>query len=86
MMMKLNPTTAMRAATFVTQRGATMSRSTTTLHRFSALRMMSAAAPTSKPVNPEFSSGPCKKHPGYDVSSFDKRTLGRSHRSKIGKE
>jgi phosphoserine aminotransferase len=85
-MMKLNPTTAMRAATFVSQRGATMARSTTTLHRFSALRMMSSAAPASKPVNPEFSSGPCKKHPGYDVSSFDKRTLGRSHRSKIGKE
>jgi hypothetical protein len=48
MMMKLNPTTAMRAATFVSQRGATMARSTTTLHRFSALRMMSSAAPASK--------------------------------------
>merc|ERR1712238_311011 len=40
----------------------------------------------SKPVNPEFSSGPCKKHPGYDVNTLDRRTLGRSHRSKIGKE
>lgn len=39
-----------------------------------------------QPVNPEFSSGPCKKRPGYDVSKLDKRTLGRSHRSKIGKE
>lgn len=39
-----------------------------------------------QPVNPEFSSGPCKKRPGYDVSALDKRTLGRSHRSKIGKE
>lgn len=39
-----------------------------------------------QPVNPEFSSGPCKKRPGYDVSKLDSRTLGRSHRSKIGKE
>jgi phosphoserine aminotransferase len=39
-----------------------------------------------QPANPEFSSGPCKKHPGYDMNTLDKRTLGRSHRSKIGKE
>jgi phosphoserine aminotransferase len=39
-----------------------------------------------QPVHPEFSSGPCKKRPGYDVATLDKRTLGRSHRSKIGKE
>eukprot|EP00526_Cylindrotheca_closterium_P010256 CAMPEP_0113620878 /NCGR_PEP_ID=MMETSP0017_2-20120614/10650_1 /TAXON_ID=2856 /ORGANISM="Cylindrotheca closterium" /LENGTH=408 /DNA_ID=CAMNT_0000530573 /DNA_START=52 /DNA_END=1278 /DNA_ORIENTATION=+ /assembly_acc=CAM_ASM_000147 len=53
---------------------------------FTALRMMSSAAPSVKPTNPEFSSGPCKKRPGYDVSTLDSRTLGRSHRSKIGKE
>lgn len=39
-----------------------------------------------QPANPEFSSGPCKKHPGYDISKLSKQTLGRSHRSKIGKE
>ena len=39
-----------------------------------------------QPANPEFSSGPCKKRPGYDVSKLYSRTLGRSHRSKIGKE
>lgn len=39
-----------------------------------------------QPVNPEFSSGPCKKRPGYDINLLDKQTLGRSHRSKIGKE
>lgn len=39
-----------------------------------------------QPANPEFSSGPCKKHPGYDLNKLDKQTLGRSHRSKIGKE
>lgn len=54
-------------------------------NRLGALRMM-GAAPSVKPANPEFSSGPCKKHPGYDMGSLDKRTLGRSHRSKIGKE
>merc|ERR1740117_1199644 len=54
---------------------------------FTALRMMSAAPPSiPKPTNPEFSSGPCKKRPGYDVAKLDSRTAGRSHRSKIGKE
>ena len=33
------------------------------------------------------SSGPCKKHPGYDVGKLlNSNVLGRSHRSKIGKE
>jgi phosphoserine aminotransferase len=39
-----------------------------------------------QPANPEFSSGPCKKRPGYDIAKLDQRILGRSHRSKIGKE
>lgn len=51
-----------------------------------ALRMMSAAAPSVKPTNPEFSSGPCKKRPGYDLTALDTRIMGRSHRSKLGKE
>jgi phosphoserine aminotransferase len=39
-----------------------------------------------QPVNPEFSSGPCKKRPGYDLAALNQATiLGRSHRSKIGK-
>jgi len=41
--------------------------------------------PTLKPSNPNFSSGPCSKHPGYDISKLDLSTLGRSHRSNIGK-
>lgn len=49
------------------------------------LRMMSSA-PDIKPANPEFSSGPCKKHPNYNIDALDKQCLGRSHRSKIGKE
>lgn len=49
--------------------------------------MMSAAAPPGpKPANIEFSSGPCKKRPGYSVSNLDLRVLGRSHRSALGKD
>lgn len=42
--------------------------------------------PQVKPRNPNFSSGPCSKRPGYDVTALDLRTLGRSHRSSLGKE
>lgn len=41
--------------------------------------------PTQKPANPNFSSGPCSKRPGYDVRNLDLSTLGRSHRAAIGK-
>jgi phosphoserine aminotransferase len=41
--------------------------------------------PTQKPANPNFSSGPCSKRPGYDVNNLDLSTLGRSHRAAIGK-
>ncbi|WP_020210581.1 phosphoserine transaminase [Gilvimarinus chinensis] len=41
--------------------------------------------PSVKPQNPNFSSGPCSKRPGYDVNNLDVSTLGRSHRSSIGK-
>ncbi len=39
-----------------------------------------------QPKNPEFSSGPCKKRPGYTLGGLSKVTLGRSHRSKVGKD
>lgn len=42
--------------------------------------------PSQKPVNPNFSSGPCSKHKGYDVAALDLSTLGRSHRADIGKQ
>ena len=42
--------------------------------------------PTVKPNNPNFSSGPCSKRPGYDINQLDLATLGRSHRSAIGKD
>ena len=41
--------------------------------------------PSVKPQNPNFSSGPCSKRPGYDVNNLDTSTLGRSHRSSLGK-
>ncbi|MDG0968756.1 MAG: phosphoserine transaminase [Porticoccaceae bacterium] len=43
------------------------------------------AKPVLKPSNPNFSSGPCAKRPGYDVANLDVSTLGRSHRSAVGK-
>ena len=42
--------------------------------------------PNAKPTNPHFSSGPCSKRPGYDLSSLNISSLGRSHRSAIGKK
>ncbi|MEP1554955.1 MAG: phosphoserine aminotransferase, partial [Paraglaciecola sp.] len=42
--------------------------------------------PSQKPANPNFSSGPCAKRPGYDVSTLDLTVLGRSHRAPIGKK
>lgn len=41
--------------------------------------------PPVRPASPEFSSGPCKKRPGYSLSSLPTRNLGRSHRSSVGK-
>ena len=42
--------------------------------------------PTRKPRNPNFSSGPCAKRPGYSVADLDVSALGRSHRSALGRE
>lgn len=41
--------------------------------------------PTIKPANPNFSSGPCTKRPGYDLAALSSEALGRSHRSALGK-
>ena len=47
--------------------------------------MTTLAKPALKPANPNFSSGPCAKRPGWTPSSLDKALTGRSHRSKEGK-
>jgi phosphoserine aminotransferase len=41
--------------------------------------------PSRRPANPNFSSGPCAKRPGYSLAALEKALLGRSHRSKLGK-
>ncbi|MFM9979189.1 MAG: phosphoserine transaminase [Sphingomonadaceae bacterium] len=41
--------------------------------------------PDAKPARPHFSSGPCAKPPGWDAARLATGSLGRSHRSKIGK-
>lgn len=44
------------------------------------------AKPTTLPVRPLFSSGPCAKRPGWTPAVFDSALLGRSHRSPEGRE
>jgi phosphoserine aminotransferase len=41
--------------------------------------------PTAKPARPHFSSGPCAKPPGWGPEHLPHGSLGRSHRSKLGK-
>lgn len=43
------------------------------------------AVPVIKPARPYFSSGPCAKPPGWSPENLATESLGRSHRSKIGK-
>lgn len=42
--------------------------------------------PQHKPQNPNFSSGPCSKRPGYEAANLRTDMLGRSHRSALGKQ
>ena len=42
--------------------------------------------PISKPKNPNFSSGPCAKRPGWNINNLRTDTLGRSHRAKLPKQ
>ncbi len=44
------------------------------------------AKPATRPARPHFSSGPCAKPPGYDPAKLATDVLGRSHRSKLGKQ
>ena len=46
---------------------------------------MTNAAPAVRPANPNFSSGPCSKRPGWTLSALSDAALGRSHRAKLGK-
>jgi phosphoserine aminotransferase len=46
---------------------------------------MTAIEPGVRPANPNFSSGPCAKRPGWTLQTLQDAALGRSHRAKIGK-
>ena len=41
-----------------------------------------SSKPLNKPSNPNFSSGPCSKRPGWDISVLKNSLVARSHRSK----
>jgi len=42
--------------------------------------------PSVRPADARFSSGPCKKYPGWDISHLNTEHLGRSHRAKLPKQ
>ena len=46
---------------------------------------MTITHPSIRPANPNFSSGPCAKRPGYSLQNLADAPLGRSHRAKVGK-
>jgi phosphoserine aminotransferase len=46
---------------------------------------MSVIKPDAPPARPYFSSGPCAKPPGWAPEKLAMASLGRSHRSKLGK-
>ncbi len=46
---------------------------------------MTTSKPAQRPVNFNYSSGPCAKRPGWSLKALDNAFLGRSHRAKEGK-
>ncbi|GAB4243363.1 MAG: phosphoserine transaminase [Thermoleophilia bacterium] len=44
-----------------------------------------SSRPSIRPSNPNFSSGPCAKRPGWTLDALSGAALGRSHRSKLGR-
>lgn len=48
--------------------------------------MTQTGKPARRPVNAYFSSGPCSKRPNWSLDRLKDAVLGRSHRSKLGKD
>jgi len=69
----------------MTSNNAVVLRAEKTIRRPSDDHPTTIMRPTIKPANPNFSSGPCAKRPGYDVRHLSTEMLGRSHRSALGK-
>jgi len=46
---------------------------------------LTSAKPANLPKNPQFSSGPCAKRPGWSLDALNGAYLGRSHRAKAPK-
>jgi phosphoserine aminotransferase len=46
---------------------------------------LAANRPDVRPANPDFSSGPCAKRPGWTLDALSGAFLGRSHRASAGK-
>jgi phosphoserine aminotransferase len=51
-----------------------------------AAQQLRAPKPQIRPARPHFSSGPCAKPPGWAPDKLDTSSLGRSHRSTLGKK
>ena len=47
--------------------------------------MSNLPRPDRRPANPNFSSGPCAKRPGWSLAALDGAAVGRSHRSNAGR-
>ena len=47
---------------------------------------ISPQPPALRPENPNFSSGPCAKRPGYSLDALGNAMLGRSHRASLPKK
>jgi phosphoserine aminotransferase len=49
-------------------------------------RILAFTLQLQRPADPCFSSGPCKKRPGWSLDGLKDTPVGRSHRSAIGKK
>ncbi len=49
------------------------------------MHVVNATKPDMRPANPNFSSGPCTKRPGWSPAVLENALVGRSHRSKPAK-